>query len=329
MSHGEVEIVVEIPRGSRNKFEWDHTRHVIRLDRRIPAAVSYPVHYGFTPDTISTDGECLDALLMADDPLYPGVWVTARPVGVGWIDDEGDREPKVLFVPARDPATEHIRDLADVPQLVLDETAQFFNCYKDLEPGKNSHFLKWEGSREARRVIKQCRKQAAASGSDHGHGQLLSALSCPEAERLVDTLLAMKVTIAVAESCTGGLLAAALAGAEGSGDCLRGGVTAYDAQVKFDLLEVSSGPVITTAAVAQMAGGVARLLHADIGLATSGVIGPTTEEGQPLGTLCLGLQLLGREPISHQLQLDQAEAATMRQDAVRRALGWALEQLQT
>ena len=80
----EIDVVIEIPRGSRNKYEYDHERHIIRLDRRLFTATAYPADYGFIPDTLSEDSDPLDALVLLDDPTFPGCWVAARPVGVFW-----------------------------------------------------------------------------------------------------------------------------------------------------------------------------------------------------------------------------------------------------
>jgi inorganic pyrophosphatase len=149
--------VIEIPRGSRNKYEWDGEREVIRLDRRIPGAVSYPTDYGFVVDTLEVDGDPLDALVMIAEPTYPGIWITARPVCVGWVVDEGGREAKVLCVPAGDPSTESLRDLDDVPGSVLTEIEQFFDVYKVLEPQRHARMDRWGNRAAAWRAIREAR----------------------------------------------------------------------------------------------------------------------------------------------------------------------------
>ena len=153
-----VDVVVETPRGSRNKYEWDPGANRMRLDRRVPGAVSFPVDYGYIPDTTASDGDPLDVLLLLQESTFPGVVVEARPVGVCWICDSGDREPKIVCVSTTDPTYSSIKDLAGVPSHILDEIEQFFDCYKDLEPGKFSRFDGFEDADAARRVIRDCKQ---------------------------------------------------------------------------------------------------------------------------------------------------------------------------
>ena len=98
-----IDVVVEIPRGSRNKYEMDKERGVIRLDRRLFSATFYPADYGYIPDTLGEDGDPLDALVLLDDPTFPGCWVSARPVGVFWMADDKGPDAKIICVPAGDP----------------------------------------------------------------------------------------------------------------------------------------------------------------------------------------------------------------------------------
>jgi inorganic pyrophosphatase len=99
----DVEVVVEIPRGSRNKYEMDHANGQIRLDRMLFTSTRYPLDYGFIPDTLAEDGDPLDALVMLDEPTFPGCLVRARPVAVFWMNDEKGPDAKILTVPARGP----------------------------------------------------------------------------------------------------------------------------------------------------------------------------------------------------------------------------------
>jgi inorganic pyrophosphatase len=101
----EFDVVVEIPRGSRNKFEYDHEHHVIRLDRRLLSATVYPADYGFVPDTLGEDGDPLDVLVLLEDPTFPGCWVRVRAIGVFWMEDEKGPDAKILCVPAHDRRT--------------------------------------------------------------------------------------------------------------------------------------------------------------------------------------------------------------------------------
>src|SRR3954451_882543 len=103
-----VDVVVEVPRGSRNKYEWDPKHMVMRLVRRVPGAVSFPTDYRFVRDTVSSDADPLDALILLDEPTFPGICVTARPIGVCWTTDGSDLEPKLICVPLRDPSYDKI-----------------------------------------------------------------------------------------------------------------------------------------------------------------------------------------------------------------------------
>src|SRR5687768_11615475 len=91
-----IEVLVEIPKGSRNKYEWDHERHVMRLDRRLLSAMTYPGDYGFVPETLAEDGDPLDAIVLVDDATFPGCLVKARPVGVFWMEDEKGPDAKII-----------------------------------------------------------------------------------------------------------------------------------------------------------------------------------------------------------------------------------------
>ena len=93
---GAIDVVVEIPRGSRNKYEMDKDKGVIRLDRRLFSATVYPADYGYVPDTLAEDGDPLDALVLLDDPTFPGCWVTARPVAILWMEDDKGPDAKVI-----------------------------------------------------------------------------------------------------------------------------------------------------------------------------------------------------------------------------------------
>ena len=157
----EIEAVVEIPKGSRNKYEMDHETGVIHLDRMLFTATQYPSDYGFAPDTLAEDGDPLDILVLLDEPTFPGCHVTVRPVGVFWMADEAGPDAKVLCVPARDPRWADIHDLDDLPPFLLEEIAHFFDVYKQLEPGKGTEARGWFGREEAERAVVDARERAA------------------------------------------------------------------------------------------------------------------------------------------------------------------------
>jgi inorganic pyrophosphatase len=154
---GDLDVVVEIPRGSRNKYECDEERGVIRFDRRLVGAVTFPADYGFVPGTVGEDGDPLDALVFLDEPTYPGIWVPARAVGVSWIGTDGGREAKLLCVAVGDPAYEDVHDLADLPRHVVREIGQFFAVYKELGEGTPVSDEGQEGRDAALRVLAEAR----------------------------------------------------------------------------------------------------------------------------------------------------------------------------
>jgi inorganic pyrophosphatase len=148
----ELNVYVEIPSGSRNKYELDKETGLLRLDRILFAAVHYPGDYGLLPRTLAEDGDPLDVLVMTTEPTFPGCLILARPVGVFLMEDEGLRDAKVLTVPVADPFQRQIRDIADVPPHFLEEVRHFFTVYKDLE-GKRVRPLGWETRAKAEELI--------------------------------------------------------------------------------------------------------------------------------------------------------------------------------
>jgi inorganic pyrophosphatase len=161
----DVEVVIEIPMGSRNKYEMDHQTGRIRLDRMLFTATRYPLDYGFIEGTLAEDSDPLDALVMLDEPTFPGTLVLARPVAVFWMLDEHGPDAKILTVPARDPRTAGIQDLADVPAHLTAEIGHFFDIYKELEPGKSSDVRGWQDRATAEQVIKEAVHRASVSAA--------------------------------------------------------------------------------------------------------------------------------------------------------------------
>ena len=152
----EVEVVVETPRSSRNKYEIDASGGV-RFDRRLPGAFAFPADYGFVPDALGSDGEPLDALVLMVEPTYPGVRVPARLVGVLWVRTGHGREAKLVCVPLRDPAYGDVHDLAHLPAHLLTELAHFLDIYRDLDPGKNVSYDGSDGAEVAAQVLARAR----------------------------------------------------------------------------------------------------------------------------------------------------------------------------
>lgn len=133
-----LEVVVEIPRGSRNKYEYDHETGVIRLDRRLFSATVYPADYGFSPDTLAEDGDPLDVLVLLEEPTFPGCHMEVRPLGVMWMRDDAGPDAKIIAVHPSDPRFDGAVDIDDLPQFLLAEIEHFFDVYKQLEPEKFS-----------------------------------------------------------------------------------------------------------------------------------------------------------------------------------------------
>jgi inorganic pyrophosphatase len=158
-----IDVVIEIPKGSRNKYEYDHTHHVIRLDRRLFSATVYPADYGFLPDTLAEDSDPLDALVLLEDPTFPGCWVKARVLGLFSMVDENGPDAKILTVLDGDPLWEHVRSLDDLPHHMLDEIRHFFDVYKELEPGKSTEVLGFGDADEAWRIIDEARQRFSQS----------------------------------------------------------------------------------------------------------------------------------------------------------------------
>ena len=156
-----IDVVVEIPRGSRNKYEYDHEKHVIRLDRRLFSATVYPADYGFVPDTLAEDGDPLDALVLLDEPTFPGCVIEAKPVGIFWMSDEKGPDAKLITVARGDPVWENVSSLEDLPPHLTHEVAHFFDVYKDLEPNKGTEVRGFAGVEAAWEEIRRSRARAA------------------------------------------------------------------------------------------------------------------------------------------------------------------------
>lgn len=145
-------VMIEIPKGSRNKYEYDKEKGVIKFDRMLFSAVHYPSDYGFIPDTLALDGDPLDALVLVWESTFPGCLIEARPVGVFKMWDEKGLDEKILCVPIRDPLWNHIHTLADVPPHLLKEIEHFFAVYKELEK-KKTGIEGWQDVDTARQII--------------------------------------------------------------------------------------------------------------------------------------------------------------------------------
>ena len=157
-------VFVEIPSGSRNKYEWDDELGGIALDRRLFTSMSYPADYGFVEGTLAEDGDPLDALVLVGEPTFPGCRIRVRAVGVFHMADEKGPDEKVPCVPLSDPSWSTVADIHDVPPQLRNEIEHFFQVYKDLE-GKTTRTSGYGNRTEAQAIIAACRERDAAGSS--------------------------------------------------------------------------------------------------------------------------------------------------------------------
>jgi len=148
------DVTIEIPRGSGNKYEVDHTTGRIRLDRAVFTSMVFPQDYGSIDDTLGDDGDPLDALVLLPRPTFPGVVIDVRPVGMLRMVDENGGDDKILTVPAGDDRFNHVQDIGDIPEHVLSEIEHFFAHYKETEHGKHVTTGGWADRAAAEAVIR-------------------------------------------------------------------------------------------------------------------------------------------------------------------------------
>lgn len=159
-----VDVIIEIPKGSRNKYEYDKIRKVFKLDRMLFSSMHYPSDYGYVPDTLAEDEDPLDVLVLLTEPTFPGCLIESKPVGLFKMEDEKGLDHKILCVPVNDPQWNHIHKLSDVPPHLLIEIENFFDVYKELE-NKKTAVDGWEDAPSARRVIREARRRFLAHNS--------------------------------------------------------------------------------------------------------------------------------------------------------------------
>jgi inorganic pyrophosphatase len=145
--------VIEIPKGSRNKYEIDHDNGRVYLDRVLFTSFVYPTDYGYFENTLGLDGDPVDVLVLLDYPLFPGVGLKVRPVAVFNMTDDGGSDAKVIAVLEKDVRWSHIQDIDDIPEFTKKEIEHFFEHYKDLEPNKWVKTEGWQGRAEAEQIV--------------------------------------------------------------------------------------------------------------------------------------------------------------------------------
>jgi inorganic pyrophosphatase len=160
----EFDVTIEIPAGSRNKYELDHKSGRIKLDRRLFTSTRYPSDYGFIDGTLGEDGDPLDALVLVEDATFPGCLIRCRALGMFRMKDEAGGDDKVLCVPAEDVRMLAMQDLEDIPEFARLEIQHFFEVYKELEPGKSVEGARFVGRAEAEAEILRSYQRAKDTG---------------------------------------------------------------------------------------------------------------------------------------------------------------------
>jgi len=150
---GEIQAVVEIPRDSKIKYEIDPETGLLHLDRILYCAFVYPANYGFIPQSWGEDNDPLDVLVVSESALVPGCILKVRPIGIMRMEDEHGKDDKVIGVAIDDSRVNHYKDIKELSKNYLDEIAHFFERYKDLEKGKHSKFIAWEGKDQAVKAV--------------------------------------------------------------------------------------------------------------------------------------------------------------------------------
>jgi inorganic pyrophosphatase len=163
MADEPLTAIIEIPKGSRNKYEYDHELGGIKLDRFLFSSVVYPTDYGFIPDTLGLDGDPLDAMVCVSEATFPGCRIAVKPIALFRMEDDKGIDDKVLCVPLSDPGWNSLEKLDDLSDQLRDEIAHFFSIYKDLEQ-KRVRVDGWYPREEAIREIEESRKRFTAKG---------------------------------------------------------------------------------------------------------------------------------------------------------------------
>jgi inorganic pyrophosphatase len=151
--------IVEIPKGSRNKYEYDPEYGGIKFDRFLSASLVYPTDYGYIPDTLALDGDALDALVCVSEPTFPGCIVPVKPIALFQMEDEKGTDDTVLCVPCDDPGWNTLEEVEDLPDQLREEISHFFAVYKDLDPARESEVKGWADRKSALRTIEEARNR--------------------------------------------------------------------------------------------------------------------------------------------------------------------------
>ena len=156
------DVLIEIPKGSRNKYEYDFKLKKIRYDRMIFSSMMYPADYGFVPETLALDGDPLDVLVLVTEPTFPGCVMEVKPIGVFHMTDEKGPDEKIICVPVSDPISSRVKDLKELNPHLIQEIEHFFQVYKDLEK-KKVDVGGWGDVIEAKEIVKKCAERFKTS----------------------------------------------------------------------------------------------------------------------------------------------------------------------
>jgi inorganic pyrophosphatase len=154
---GIINVLIEITGGSKNKYEFDKELNAFILDRVLFSSVQYPYDYGFVPNTLADDGDPLDGMVLMDEPTFPGCVIAARPIAMLEMIDSGDRDEKILCVPDQDPRYAEVKSIKDIAPHRLEEIAEFFRSYKNLEK-KVTEILGWKDVDQVASLVNRCIK---------------------------------------------------------------------------------------------------------------------------------------------------------------------------
>lgn len=161
-----LRCMIEIPKGSRNKYEYDPALQAIVFDRFVSTSVVYPTDYGFVPETLAEDGDALDVLVCVTEPTFPGCIIPVRMVALLRMRDEKGRDDKLVAVPESDPNWDSCHELENLPEQLRAEIQHFFTVYKDLDEERHSETLGWAGREAAAQALKDAQQRYRRSHPD-------------------------------------------------------------------------------------------------------------------------------------------------------------------
>ena len=173
MADAPLTCIVEIPKGSRNKYEFDPELGGIKLDRFLFSSMVYPTDYGYIPDTLAADGDPLDAMVCVSEPTFPGCIIPVKPIALFKMEDDKGIDDKVLCVPIQDPAWNTLDKLDDLPKALRDEIEHFFSVYKDLEQKRvrvDGWYSREDALEEIEAARERCRKDGGGPGDPLAEG---------------------------------------------------------------------------------------------------------------------------------------------------------------